>query len=80
MTTPLDDTLAHLNEQLEAIEDFPERFEAIRRARSVAEEIWRAHLRKVALGLKAEDRTWPQVGEVMGGVSGQRAHQISKGE
>ncbi|MFD8919429.1 hypothetical protein ACFV0Y_16620 [Streptomyces sp. NPDC059569] len=80
MTNSMDATLATLNEQLRAKSDLVERYEAVRDIERKFKAAVVIQLQEIALGLKAEGRTWPQVGEIMGGVSYQRAHQISKGE
>lgn len=80
MTESLEATVAQLSRQIGAISDLGERYKAIKNAGAKVDEVLRAHLQEVALGLKAEGKTWPEVGEIMGGVTYQRAHQISKGE
>lgn len=72
--------IAQLSEQIRAIGDLGERYKAIKDISTKIDATLHAHLQEVALGLKAEGKTWPEVGEIMGGVSYQRAHQISKGE
>ncbi|TFI30128.1 hypothetical protein [Streptomyces sp. 4R-3d] len=80
MTDSVDATLDLLNEQLRAKSDLAERYTAVRDVEKKVKAAVTLHLQEIAKGLKSEGRTWPQVGEIMGGVTYQRAHQISKGE
>lgn len=80
MTELLEATRATLNEQIRATGDLVERYRIVREVEQWYKADIRLHLQEVAEGLKAEGRTWGQVGDVMGGVSYQRAHQIANGE
>lgn len=80
MTDSWEATIELLDQQIAAISDPVEQREALREVGVRVNANLHARLRELANRLKAEGRTWPQVGEVLGGVSGQRAHQISKGE
>lgn len=80
MTDSWEATIELLDQQIAAISDPVEQREAIREAGVRVNASLHARLRALANRLKAQGNTWPQVGELLGGVSGQRAHQISKGE
>ncbi|MEV8398862.1 GIY-YIG nuclease family protein [Streptomyces niveus] len=73
-----DEVWERLNQQLRGIEDLSERYEAVQRVRETIAEMVRQGYREVAAGLKSEGWTWREVGELMGGVSAQRAHQIAQ--
>ncbi|MFK4801692.1 hypothetical protein ACI3K5_23795 [Streptomyces sp. MPA0124] len=72
------------DEQLRAIPDLRERWNAYSRvAKHLEDELElfrRRHRQEIAQGLKDEKRTWKEIGEIMGGVTYQRAHQFGKGE
>ncbi|EFE65807.1 predicted protein [Streptomyces viridosporus ATCC 14672] len=72
------------DEQLRAIPDLNERWAAYLGLAEFLEtelERWRRRQRKeIALGFREQGKTWKEIGEAMGGVSLQRAHQYSKGE
>ena len=75
-----DSDFAQLTDRLRGITDLSERYSAIREAERKFKALMRLHLAEVAQGLKDEGRTWPQVAAIMGGVTYQRAYQISRGE
>jgi hypothetical protein len=56
-----------------------DRYEALQMLQDDMPDEFREIYRSIAADLKEGGRTWRQVGEVMGGVSAQRAHQISLG-
>lgn len=79
-----DTPFAPYEDQLRAIPDLHERWEAyVERAKYLERELesFRKRQRQeIATGLKAQGKTWKEVGEVMGGVTYQRAHQFGRGE
>ncbi|MEU1088922.1 hypothetical protein ABZ401_19165 [Streptomyces sp. NPDC005892] len=80
MTESLDDSFAPLNAHLRAIGDLSERYRTIRDAEGMFEALKRTQLQEVAQGLRAEGKKWKEIGEIMGGVSYQRAFQYGRGE
>jgi len=72
-TAPLDSALGDIDEPVE-------RYEAIRELEDHFERFIKGQLQKTALWMKHErGMTWREIGEVMGGVTAQRAEQISRG-
>lgn len=75
---------APYDEQLRAISDLSERWAAYLELAEYLEnelELWRRRQRQeIALGFRAQGKTWKEIGQLMGGVSLQRAHQFGKGE
>lgn len=69
---------ATLPERLRSIPDPADRYAALVEAEERKDLLVKASLREVAVNLKSHGLTWREVGNVMGGVSSQRAHQISK--
>lgn len=69
---------ATLESNLGAVSDPVEKYRAAVKAEATKDVIMKAVWRELALTLKGRDLTWREVGEIMGGVSAQRAHQISK--
>lgn len=61
------------------IADPSQRYEAMRELEERVIKTFRAQYQSVALELKRSGRTWRQVGKAMGGLTSQRAHQISLG-
>lgn len=80
MTDSLDAALAPLHAHLRGIGDLGERYQAIREVEHAFEALKRTHLQEVAQGLRAEGKTWKETGQIMGGVTYQRAFQYGKGE
>jgi hypothetical protein len=73
---------AHVQELLAEILTIPdpmERLAAIDRLCEQRREWGRQHKQEIARGLHDQGLTWKKVGEVMGGVSSQRAHQFAYG-
>lgn len=64
---------------LASIQNPVDRYEALQLLEDDLPNEFREIYRAIATDLKESGRTWRQVGEVMGGVSAQRAHQISLG-
>ncbi|NED75351.1 hypothetical protein G3I51_24110 [Streptomyces sp. SID9944] len=79
-----DTPYATYDEQLRAIPDLTERWNAFvglaKHLEEKLEEFRRRQRQEIAQGFKAEGKTWREIGEVMGGVTYQRAHQFGKGE
>jgi hypothetical protein len=75
---------APFDDQLRAITDLTERWDAYLQLADDLEkelELWRRRQRQeIALGFREQGKTWKEIGETMGGVSPQRAHQFGKGE
>ncbi|NUS89388.1 MAG: hypothetical protein HOY75_43485 [Streptomyces sp.] len=72
------------DDQLRAIEDLHERWDTFvdlsKQLERQLELFRKRHRQEIAQGFKAEGMTWKEVGEIMGGVTYQRAHQFSRGE
>ncbi|MFL6096011.1 MAG: hypothetical protein ACJ71Y_11235 [Blastococcus sp.] len=72
------------DDQLRAIPDLKERWgayvEVSKQLERELEAFRRRHRQEIATGLKNGERTWKEVGEIMGGVTYQRAHQFGRGE
>lgn len=80
MTETKETAVAAVVAVLDAIEDPAERFEELGEVEVMLEAALKDARRKISLELKASGITWREVGEVMGGVTAQRAHQISEGK
>ncbi|MEE1813524.1 hypothetical protein PUR59_00465 [Streptomyces sp. SP18ES09] len=80
MTEILDAPIAAAAEAVRAIAGPTERCKVSQEAESRMTEVMRAIRQELALDLKTQGLTWREVGELMGGVSPQRAKQISLGE
>ncbi|MFG3046276.1 hypothetical protein ACGFZR_15270 [Streptomyces sp. NPDC048241] len=78
-----DALFAPFDDRLRAIEDLPERwatFDSLaKHLEDELEAFRRRHRQEIALGLRAEGKKWKEIGELMGGVTYQRAHQFGKG-
>ncbi|WP_159040997.1 hypothetical protein [Streptomyces sp. FxanaA7] len=79
MTETLDAPIAHIAEIVDGISDPGELYRVSREAESRVTSEMRAVRQKAAQRLREQGLTWRQIGEVMGGVSAQRAEQISRG-
>jgi hypothetical protein len=79
MTETLDAPIAHIVELVDAISDPGELYRVSREAETRVTGAMRAARQRTALKLKGEGLTWRQIGELLGGVSAQRAEQISRG-
>ncbi|MER7053434.1 hypothetical protein [Streptomyces sp. NPDC000351] len=79
-----DAPFTRFDEHLRDIPDLKERWDAyVRLSKYLEEELElfrHRHRQEIAQGLKDEKRTWKQVGEIMGGVTYQRAHQFGRGK
>jgi hypothetical protein len=80
MTQALDTAIAAVDDALTEIEDPVERHDAMRAAEGKIGEVLKRHRQGVANALYAQGKPWREVGEFLGGVSAQRAWQISRGE
>lgn len=71
-------------DQLRKIEDLHERWAAyIDRAKWLEHELEnfrRRQRQEIARGFKDQGKTWKEIGEIMGGVTYQRAHQFGRGK
>jgi hypothetical protein len=71
-------------DELRAIADLNERWAAYVDQSKWLErelELYRRRQRQeIARGLKDQGKTWKEIGEIMGGVTYQRAHQFGRGE
>lgn len=77
MTDSLDSALKPARAHLRNISDPRTRYERIKEAGRL---LTREELKQLALDLRAEQKTWKEIGEIMGGVTYQRAFQIAHGE
>ncbi|MCG0061703.1 hypothetical protein L0F81_00115 [Streptomyces tricolor] len=79
-----DAPFAPYEDQLRSIPDLTERWATfVDLASHLEHELERFRRRQrqeIARGLKDKGKTWREVGEVMGGVTYQRAHQFGQGE
>ncbi len=84
MADSTDTPFAPYDEQLRAIDDLHERWAAyVERAQWLERELEsfrRRHRQEIAQGFKDQGKTWKDIGEIMGGVTYQRAHQFGKGK
>lgn len=84
MADSSDTPFARYDEELRAIPDLAERWAAYLGLAEFLEtelELWRRRQRQeIAMGFRDQKKTWKEIGEAMGGVSLQRAHQFGKGE
>lgn len=78
MTESPEFAVAAVADALNAIDDPEVRFQATRQAEKLFDAALKGVRQRIALQLK-ERMTWRQVGEAMGGVSAQRAEQVSRG-
>ncbi|MEU9495443.1 hypothetical protein AB0L83_21920 [Streptomyces sp. NPDC052071] len=82
MASSTDTAVAHIVESfdaLDAIDDPIERYKASRQAGVAADDRLRVVRQRIALELKSDGKTWREIGQIMDGVTAQRAEQISKG-
>jgi NADH:ubiquinone oxidoreductase subunit E len=80
MTNALTAAIAATTEEVAAVEDLVERYEAARQARALMKDGDRVLMliqQEVAESLKP-GRTWAEVGTMLG-VTGSRAEQVAKG-
>lgn len=79
MTETLDAPIAAVTDAVSAFSDPGELYRVSREAESRVTEDMRAIRQKLVLGLRDQGLTWRSIGELLGGVSPQRAEQISRG-
>ncbi|TXS22423.1 hypothetical protein EAO70_06060 [Streptomyces sp. adm13(2018)] len=79
MTETLDAPIAAVADAVNAFSDPGELYRVSREAESRVTEGMRAIRQKLVLGLRDQGLTWRSIGELLGGVSPQRAEQISRG-
>ncbi|MFF8784782.1 hypothetical protein [Streptomyces sp. NPDC015125] len=78
--TPAEAIATYAGSTLRAIDDPIQRYEDSKRAEVSFDAELRDLRREIAIELKREQgKTWREIGEAMGGVSPQRAEQISRG-
>ena len=79
-----DAPFARYDDQLRQIADLHERWDTFvdlsKQLERELELFRKRHRQEIARGFKDEGKTWKEVGEIMGGVTYQRAHQFSRGE
>lgn len=80
MTETLEAPIAAVVDVVRAVSDPTEQCKASQEAESRMTAAMRSIRQELALDLKAQGLTWREVGKLMGGVSAQRAKQISLGE
>jgi hypothetical protein len=75
-----DDLENEVMQQLDALHDPVERYKAIGQLEASVTTILKAERQRIALELRHQrGKTWREVGRRLGGVTAQRAEQISKG-
>ena len=79
MTETLDAPIAAIAAAINAISDPGELYRESRDVESRVIADMRAARQKRVLELKAQGLTWRGIGELLGGISAQRAEQISRG-
>ncbi len=77
MADYLEAALEPLRTYLRSISEPKQRYSEIPEAGRI---ITRDELQRLALDLRADGKKWKEIGEIMGGVTYQRAHQFGKGE
>lgn len=79
-----DAPFAQYEDQLREVTDLHQRWAAyVARAKWLERELEnfrRRQRQEIALGFKGQGKTWKEIGELMGGVTYQRAHQFGRGE
>jgi CRISPR/Cas system-associated exonuclease Cas4 (RecB family) len=77
MADSLEAALEPLRTYLRSISEPRQRYDEIREA---SRTITRDELQRLALDLRDDGKKWKEIGEIMGGVTYQRAHQFGKGK
>ena len=84
MADSVDTTFAPFDDQLRSVVDLADRWVAFNEVADYLERELEAFRRRqrqeIALNLRAEGKKWKEIGEIMGGVTYQRAFQYGKGE
>lgn len=79
-----DSPFARYDEHLHAITDLHERWAAFvglsKDLERELEAFRRRHRKEIATGFRDQEKTWQEIGEIMGGVTYQRAHQFGRGK
>lgn len=70
----------HVADGLDAIEDLNERFKVSRAVEDSVAAALKGVRQRIAQQYRELGKTWRETGEVMGGVTAQRAEQISRGK
>jgi hypothetical protein len=75
---------APYEDRLRAVDDLTERWAMfVDLAKGLEEDLEAFRVRQrqeIALAFRAEGKKWKEIGQIMGGVTYQRAHQFGKGE
>ncbi|QQN79746.1 hypothetical protein [Streptomyces sp. XC 2026] len=79
MTTELEPVIAQLVDRIERVDDMDQRHQLVQEAEQAVPKALRAIRQRMAQQMRADGMTWKQIGQVLGGVSVQRAEQISRG-
>lgn len=79
MTPDQESLIDRLVESLDDVADPAERHQATSEVAEKVNMALRGVRQRIATELHDDGRSWREVGEVMGGVSSQRAHQIANG-
>jgi len=80
MTPALDLAIAAVDDALSEIDDPGAFRDSMREAEAKIGEVFKRQRARLANALYAQGKPWREVGEILGGVSAQRAWQISRGE
>jgi len=65
--------------RLDTANDPVERYKALSTLEASVTLALKAERQRIALELRQQDKTWREIGRLLGGVTAQRAEQISKG-
>lgn len=79
MTEAWDSAIASVGAAVRSVVDPRERFKAMKDSEAKYASEMREVQREIALELREQKLTYRQIGEVMGGVTAQRAEQVAKG-
>lgn len=79
MTYNPEPVIAHVIGDLDAIADPIDRFQAVIDTEACFDSELRGVRMRIAQQLRAQGKTFREIGALMGGVSAQRAEQIAKG-
>jgi hypothetical protein len=80
MTQTLDTAIAAVAGAIAEPDDPAMQYERLREAEAKASEVFKQARRAIANGFYSQGKPWREVGELMGGVSAQRAWQVARGE
>ena len=79
MTETLDAPIAAIADAVSALSDPGELYRVSREAETRVTASMRVVRQELVLGLREQGLTWRRIGELLGGVTAQRAEQISRG-